>query len=75
MAKELTKAVAYLRTSSKTNVGPDKDCDKRQRAAMTHSPRPGYDLVDAFYDAAVTAQTRSTRPEFAGMLAALWATA
>ena len=34
MAKKLKKAVAYLRTSSAGNVGPDKDSDKRQRAAI-----------------------------------------
>ena len=27
------KAVAYYRTSSSTNVGVDKDSDKRQKAA------------------------------------------
>ena len=32
MGKEIKKAVAYLRTSSRTNVGADKDSDKRQRA-------------------------------------------
>jgi hypothetical protein len=30
----IRKAVAYLRTSSRTNVGADKDSDKRQRAAI-----------------------------------------
>ena len=38
MARETTKAVAYLRTSSKTNVGPDKDGDKRQLAAIRGCP-------------------------------------
>jgi hypothetical protein len=28
------KAVAYMRTSSATNVGADKDSEKRQRAAI-----------------------------------------
>ncbi len=32
--KELTKAIAYFRTSSATNVGEDKDTLKRQRAAV-----------------------------------------
>ena len=32
--KTLTKAVAYLRTSSAANVGADKDSEKRQRAAI-----------------------------------------
>ena len=35
--KELSKAVAYFRTSSATNVGPDKDSLKRQRAAVLTS--------------------------------------
>jgi len=30
MSQERRKAVAYLRTSSRTNVGVDKDSDKRQ---------------------------------------------
>ena len=34
MAKRRTPAVAYLRTSSATNVGEDKDSDKRQRTAI-----------------------------------------
>ena len=33
MAKETHKAVAYLRTSSRTHVGVDKDSDKRQLAS------------------------------------------
>jgi hypothetical protein len=34
VSREIRKAVAYLRTSSRTNVGADKDSDKRQRAAI-----------------------------------------
>ena len=34
MGKEIRKAVAYLRTSSRTNLVADKDSDKRQRAAI-----------------------------------------
>ena len=34
MGKEVKKSVAYLRTSSRTNVGADKDSDKRQRTAI-----------------------------------------
>jgi hypothetical protein len=33
MSKEIRKAVAYLRTSTKANVGANKDSNKRQRAA------------------------------------------
>jgi hypothetical protein len=32
--KNATPAIAYLRTSSAANVGPDKDSDKRQREAI-----------------------------------------
>ena len=34
MTPQSRKAIAYLRTSSAGNVGPDKDSDKRQRAAI-----------------------------------------
>jgi DNA invertase Pin-like site-specific DNA recombinase len=55
MAKELIKAVAYLRTSSAANVGADKDSDKRQRASIeAFAHAHGYELVDEYYDAAVS---------------------
>jgi DNA invertase Pin-like site-specific DNA recombinase len=75
VAKELVKAVAYLRTSSRTNVGPDKDSDKRQLAAINaFGKRAGYEIVGAFYDAAVSgADPVAGRPEFARMLTALLA--
>jgi len=42
--KNRTVALAYLRTSSTTNVGADKDSDKRQRlrslAGRVGTPRP-----------------------------------
>jgi hypothetical protein len=34
--KNRTAALAYFRTSSATNVGADKDSEKRQRAAVTN---------------------------------------
>jgi hypothetical protein len=47
--KELTKAVAYFRTSSATNVGPDKDSLKRQRAAVvTFAKSAGYEIAEEF---------------------------
>jgi hypothetical protein len=53
--REITKAVAYLRTSSKTNLGPDKDSDKRQLAAIAaYAKANGFDVVDTYYDAAVS---------------------
>jgi hypothetical protein len=70
MAREPTKAVAYLRTSSKTNVGPDKDCDKRQLATITaYAKANGFEVVDTFYDAAVSgADPVTDRAGFAEML-------
>jgi DNA invertase Pin-like site-specific DNA recombinase len=65
----LIKAVAYLRTSSAANVGADKDSDKRQREAIrAFAERSGYDLVDEYYDAAVSgADPIETRPGFAAL--------
>jgi hypothetical protein len=39
--KDAIKAVAYMRTSSATNVGADKDSERRQRAAIE-----GYQVQD-----------------------------
>jgi DNA invertase Pin-like site-specific DNA recombinase len=68
--KELSKAVAYFRTSSTTNVGPDKDSLKRQRSAvLTFAKSAGYDIAEEFYDAAVSgADAIDERPGFAAML-------
>src|SRR5271165_1971824 len=70
MTRETRKAVAYLRTSSKTNVGPDKDSDKRQLAAIdAYAKANGFEIVAAFYDAAVSgADLVTDRPGFAEML-------
>jgi DNA invertase Pin-like site-specific DNA recombinase len=55
MPKKRVEAVAYLRTSSATNVGADKDSDKRQRDAIrAYAQRAGYELVGEYYDAAVS---------------------
>jgi DNA invertase Pin-like site-specific DNA recombinase len=70
VGKEVRKAVAYLRTSSRTNVGADKDSDKRQRAAIEpYAKAAGYELIDTFYDAAVSgADPVGERSGFADML-------
>jgi len=70
MAKGIKTAVAYLRTSSGANVGPDKDSDKRQRAAIaSFAKRAGFTLVDEFCDAAVSGgDPVDQRPGFAQML-------
>jgi DNA invertase Pin-like site-specific DNA recombinase len=64
------EAVAYIRTSSASNVGPDKDSDKRQRAAIeAYAKRAGCELVGEFTDAAVSgADPIETRPGFAALL-------
>jgi DNA invertase Pin-like site-specific DNA recombinase len=69
-SKAKTPAIAYLRTSSAANVGADKDSDRRQREAIqAFAKRDGYELVDEFYDAAVSgADPIDTRPGFAAML-------
>ena len=71
MSKKRVEAVAYLRTSSATNVGPDKDSDKRQRTAVeAFAKRNGYSIVEEFYDAAVSgADPIEARPVFTALLA------
>jgi DNA invertase Pin-like site-specific DNA recombinase len=68
--KELTKAVAYFRTSSLTNVGDDTDTLKRQRSAVEgFAKRAGYELVAEYSDDGVKgADPVDTRPGFAAML-------
>jgi DNA invertase Pin-like site-specific DNA recombinase len=67
------KAFGYLRTSSATNVGDDKDTEKRQRAAIEQwAAANGYKHVGWFYDANVKgAEPVHLRPGFADMLAAI----
>ena len=64
------KAVAYLRTSSAANVGPDKDSDKRQLAAIeAYAKANSFEIVATFYDAAVSgADPVTERPGFVEML-------
>jgi DNA invertase Pin-like site-specific DNA recombinase len=73
MAKHNNKieAIAYLRTSSLTNVGADKDSAKRQRAAIAaHAKAAGYAIVAEFSDEGVSgADPIEARPGFAAMLA------
>lgn len=68
--KEVIKAVAYYRTSSATNVGTDRDSEKRQREAVRkYTKANGFDIVDEYYDAAVMgADPVNERPEFARMM-------
>jgi DNA invertase Pin-like site-specific DNA recombinase len=66
----MTKAIGYLRTSSSTNVGADKDSHKRQRAAIeAYAASSNTEIVDWFYDADVRgADPIEERPGFAAML-------
>jgi DNA invertase Pin-like site-specific DNA recombinase len=68
--RKVVEAVAYLRTSSSTNAGPDKDSDKLQRAAIAAFAKAhGYVIVDEFHDAAVNGTDPVTeRPGFKAML-------
>src|SRR6516225_9446800 len=70
MAETAKPAFAYLRTSSAANSGPDKDSDKRQRAAIAAFAKShGFEIVDEFYDAAVSgADPIAERPGFKAML-------
>ena len=68
--KGLTKGVAYLRTSSASNIGVGKDSDKRQMLAiLEYAKRAKVEIVATFYDADVRgADPIDTRPQFVEML-------
>ena len=70
MKRAIEKAVAYLRTSSAANVGPDKDSDKRQLAAISaFAMANGFEVLESYYDAAVSgADPVTERPGFMEML-------
>src|SRR5215472_10689355 len=65
------KAIAYYRTSSAANTGPDKDSLTRQKSAVTaYAKAHGIRIADEFYDAAVSgADPIEARPGFLDMLA------
>lgn len=69
--KELTKAVAYLRTSSATNLGEGKDSQRRQLAAIeAFAKSAGYVIVDTYSDDAISgADPVDARPGFSAMMA------
>lgn len=64
------KAVAYLRTSSATNVGADKDSEKRQADAIAaFAGRSGIEIAETYSDPGVSgADPIETRPGFGAML-------
>lgn len=65
-----THAVGYLRTSSNTNVGEEKDSDKRQRLAIERRAKAdGFEIVDWYYDAGVSGDMPvHERPAFNALL-------
>ena len=64
------KAVSYLRTSSATNAGAEKDSEPRQRAAIAaFAKRAGFLVIEEFRDPAVSgADPIEMRPGFVALL-------
>lgn len=69
MAKKAL-VLAYYRTSSKANVGPDKDSEKRQREAVAeYAKAHRLEIAEEFYDKAVSgADPIDERKGFAALL-------
>lgn len=69
---DTVRAVAYMRTSSSTNVGEDKDSEQRQRAAIeSYADRSNHEVVRWFYDVTKGETAIDERPAFMAMLAYL----
>jgi DNA invertase Pin-like site-specific DNA recombinase len=69
MSRKTIPAVAYIRTSSTTNAGPDKHSGKRQRAAIeAFAKAHRFDVIDEFSDVVSGADPIDERPGFARML-------
>ncbi|MGE0627894.1 MAG: recombinase family protein [Hyphomicrobiaceae bacterium] len=66
---EPTKAFAYLRTSTATNVGEGKDSDQRQREEIIRfAAASGFEVVEWFYDVGSGELDIAHRPEFRRLL-------
>ena len=65
------QAIAYLRTSSASNVGQNKDSEKRQREAIaSFAASAGIEIVETFADPAVKGTDPiENRPGFSALLA------
>lgn len=70
MSHKRKPAIGYLRTSSATNVGEDKDSERRQRLAIEgFAKRGGFQVIAWYSDPAVSGgDPIDTRPGFSNML-------
>jgi DNA invertase Pin-like site-specific DNA recombinase len=68
--RNLVQSLGYIRTSSASNIGHDKDSERRQRIAIERfAKQAGFDVVGWFYDPAVSgADPIETRPGFGALL-------
>jgi DNA invertase Pin-like site-specific DNA recombinase len=68
--RKRVEAVGYVRTSSAANIGPDKDSEQRQRAAIDgYAKRAGFDVIGWFHDPAISgADPIEARPGFSALL-------
>jgi DNA invertase Pin-like site-specific DNA recombinase len=68
--RNLVQAVGYVRTSSATNTGPDKDSERRQRSAIERFAKAaGFNVVVWFADPAVSGSDPiESRPGFGALL-------
>ena len=63
------QAVAYLRTSSATNIGADLSGERQRQAIAAYAGKAGVEIVEEYYDEAVSgADMIDTRPGFKAML-------
>jgi DNA invertase Pin-like site-specific DNA recombinase len=68
MLRQKVQAVAYFRTSSATNVNGDS-LERQQVAVAQFTKAGGYEIVQTFYDAAVSgADPIDSRPGFVALL-------
>jgi DNA invertase Pin-like site-specific DNA recombinase len=57
------QAIAYYRTSSAANVGPDKDSQRRQKEAVEgYAKEHKIEIKDSVYDAAVSGADPHSHP-------------
>lgn len=66
--REMTKAIAYYRTSSAANVAGDSE-ERQRQAVSSFATRAGFEIVAEYYDAAVSGTDPiDQRPGFSELL-------